>query len=181
LKRGDLPLHQLNWKRGTILDEKDIAGEIKMQMMEKTKEGFLKAQDLVEIVASPHMQAMFMRKGITKPIISNKTALCWLKKLGWSYGKLKHGLYLDGQTWWNTGKCLSNVLWDMSDDSIDGITMGQNSHAPMDSQSLVLMDAFASSWSHTTSPPFSKMMSATQDEATGPASQIRRPRATARH
>jgi hypothetical protein len=96
LRWRDLPFHQLNRKRGTILDDEDVAEEVKMQMMEKTKGGFLKAQDLVEIVASPEMQAMFARKGITKASISDKTALRWLEKLGWSYGKLKNGMYLDG-------------------------------------------------------------------------------------
>ena len=38
-------------------------------MMEKAKESFLKAQDVVEIIASPDMQAIFSRKGITKPTI----------------------------------------------------------------------------------------------------------------
>ncbi len=96
VKWRDLPLHQLNRKRGTVIDDEDIAAEIKAQMKEKAKEGFLKAQDLVEIVASPDIQAIFVQKGITKLSISEKTALHWLEKLGWSYGKLKNGMYLDG-------------------------------------------------------------------------------------
>jgi hypothetical protein len=92
----DLPLHQLNRKRGTIIDDEDVAEEIKSRMKKKTKEGFLKAQDIVEIVASPDMQAILAQKGISKPTISVKTALRWLEKLGWSYGKLKNGMYLDG-------------------------------------------------------------------------------------
>lgn len=96
LRSRDLPFHQLNRKRGTILDDEDIAGEIKTKMMEKTRGGFLKAQDVVEVVASPEMQAIFAQKGISKATISTKTALRWLEKMGWSYGKLKHGMYLDG-------------------------------------------------------------------------------------
>jgi hypothetical protein len=65
-------------------------------MAEKAKGGFLKAQDVVEVVASPEMQAKFAQKGITKANISAKTALRWLEKLGWTYGKLKNGMYLDG-------------------------------------------------------------------------------------
>jgi len=65
-------------------------------MKEKAREGFLKAQDLVEIIASSDIQAIFAQKGITKLSISIKTALRWLEKLGWSYGKLKNGMYLDG-------------------------------------------------------------------------------------
>ena len=96
LKWRDLPLHQLNWKRWTILDDEDIAEEIKARMMEKVKGGFLKAEDVVEIVASQEIQAIFAQKGITKVSISVKTALRWLEKLGWTYGKLKNGMYLDG-------------------------------------------------------------------------------------
>lgn len=75
-----------------------------------------------------------------------------------------------GRTWWNIGNVLWNVGWDMSDDSIDGITMEQNSHAPMGSQSLERWDAFASFWSPTTSPLFSRTTNATQDGATHPES-----------
>jgi hypothetical protein len=65
-------------------------------MKGKAEEGFLKAQDLMEIVASPEIQAVFVQKQITKPSISSRTALCWLEKLAWMYGKLKNGMYLDG-------------------------------------------------------------------------------------
>jgi hypothetical protein len=75
-----------------------------------------------------------------------------------------------GQTWWNTGRRLSNIGWDMSEDFIDGTTMGQNSHARLGSQSLGPLDAFVSSWSPTTNPPFSRTTSATQDGTTLPAS-----------
>lgn len=65
----------------------------------KVKGGFLKADDIVKIIASPEMQAIFAQKGITKVTISIKTALCWLKNLEWSYGKLKNRIYLDGHKW----------------------------------------------------------------------------------
>ena len=65
-------------------------------MTEKAGKGFLKAQDVVDIVESPELQEVLALKGISKPSISLKTALRWLEKLGWSYGKLKNGMYLDG-------------------------------------------------------------------------------------
>jgi hypothetical protein len=65
-------------------------------MMEKAGKGFLKAEDVVEIVASPVVQAIFAQKGIAKVSTSVKMALHWLDKLGWTYGKLKNGIYLDG-------------------------------------------------------------------------------------
>jgi len=54
----------------------------------------LKAKD-IKIIAGPEMQAIFIQKGITKATISIKMVLCWLEKLGWTYGKLKNGIYLD--------------------------------------------------------------------------------------
>ena len=41
------------------------------------------------------MQEVFAWKCISKPSIFTRTALCWLEKIGWSYRKLKNGMYLD--------------------------------------------------------------------------------------
>jgi hypothetical protein len=46
------------------------------------KKGNLKASDIVEIMASLEMQAIFAQKGIHKASISIKTTLRWLDKLG---------------------------------------------------------------------------------------------------
>ena len=72
--------------------------------------------------------------------------------------------------WWNIDKVLSNVGWDTIDNSIDRTTMGQNSHAQMDFQSLVPLVTFASSWSYMTNPPSSRTMSVKWDGATQPPS-----------
>jgi hypothetical protein len=96
LRWRDLPLYQLNWKHWTIIDDEDIAEEMRGRMMEKANGGFLKAEDVVDIVASPGMQAIFACKGITKATISVRMGLCWLERLGWTYGKLSNGMYLDG-------------------------------------------------------------------------------------
>jgi hypothetical protein len=183
LRWRDLPLHQLNRKRGMIINDKDIAEEMRTQLKEKAGAGFLKTQDVVDVVASLNMQAIFTQKGIAKETISVKTALHWLEKLGWTYRKLKNGMYLDGHEglmWWNTGKLLWSVGWDMSDDSINGIMMGQNFHAQMGSRSLGPSDTFILSSSRMMNPPSFKTMSATQDGATLSASPNRRPRVTAR-
>jgi hypothetical protein len=42
------------------------------------------------------MQEIFAWKNISKPSISIKTTLHWLDKLGWTYRKLKNGMYIDG-------------------------------------------------------------------------------------
>ena len=96
LRWRDLPLHQLKWKRRIIIDDEDIAEEIKIKLKGKEREGFLKAEDVVDVVASLEMQAIFAQKGNSKATISVKTALRWLEKMGWTYRKLKHGMYFDG-------------------------------------------------------------------------------------
>jgi hypothetical protein len=96
LRWRDLPLHRMDHVRTTILDDEDIAEEIRGRMVERAEKGFLKAQDVVDIVASPEIQSIFTRKGVAKESISVNTGLRWLEKLGWTYGKLKNGMYLDG-------------------------------------------------------------------------------------
>ncbi len=93
LRWRDLPLHQLDQEQGTILNNEDVAEEVKAQMTEK---GNLKAKDVMKIVASLEMQAVLAWKGLCKASISVKTALQWLDKLEWMYGKLKNDMYLDG-------------------------------------------------------------------------------------
>ena len=56
-----------------VIDDKDIAQEIKMHLM--AKGSFLKTKDVIKIVASPEMQAIFTWKGFTKATISTRTAL----------------------------------------------------------------------------------------------------------
>lgn len=86
----------MKWKCRIIIDNEDIAEEIKIKLKGKEREGFLKAKDVVDIVASSEMQAIFTQKGISKATVSVKMALRWLEKMGWTYRKLKHGMYLNG-------------------------------------------------------------------------------------
>ena len=58
--------------------------------------GFIKAQDICDIVAAEDLQGMFSRLGIHKPRISLSTAQRWLAKMEWHYGKPKNGMYIDG-------------------------------------------------------------------------------------
>ena len=118
LRWRDLPFHQLNKKRGTILDDKDIAQEIRTRMVEKAGKGFLKAQDLVEIVASADMQANFAQKGISKPSISIKTVLRWLEKLGWTFEQLKNGMYSGLKN-----RCNVFQFWRSCDVALDKVRM----------------------------------------------------------
>jgi len=96
LQSEALPLHRLSQARWTVLRDEDVASEIKMAMVEKAKKGFVRAEDLVDLVASPEMQKMFSEKGICKASISKTTATRWLKNLDWRYQSARNGMYIDG-------------------------------------------------------------------------------------
>jgi hypothetical protein len=96
LQTKALPLHRLGQARWTALKDEDVASEIKLRMVEKSKKGFVKAEDVVDLVASPEMQKIFSEKGICKPSISKSTATRWLQKLDWRYQATQNGMYIDG-------------------------------------------------------------------------------------
>jgi hypothetical protein len=96
LQTDALPSHCLGQARWTVLSNEDIASEIKSRIVEKSKEGFVKAEDVVDLVASREMQVTFSEKGICKPSISKRTATRWLQKLDWRYQKTQNGMYIDG-------------------------------------------------------------------------------------
>ena len=62
----------MDWKQGTILTDEDVAEEIKAQMRKK---GNLKASNVVRIMVSSKMQAIFAQKGLCRVSISVKTTL----------------------------------------------------------------------------------------------------------
>ena len=75
---------------------------MKLVLHEKGKNGFVMANDVVDIVSSPVMQAEFAQVGVHKPTISERTAHRWLsRKLGWRYGRHKNGMYIDGHERWD--------------------------------------------------------------------------------
>ena len=96
LQSRALPLHCLGQAWLAVLRDKDIACEIQTRMIEKFKKGFVKAEDVVDLVASPEIQKVFSEKGICKPLISKKTATRWLQKLNWRYQGTRNGMYIDG-------------------------------------------------------------------------------------
>jgi hypothetical protein len=96
IREGMLPLHSYRYTRQTVLEDEDILQEVQGQLSEKARSGFIKAQDVCEIVASEKIQVMFARLGVHKPSISMSTAQRWLAKLKWQYRKMKNGMYIDG-------------------------------------------------------------------------------------
>jgi hypothetical protein len=96
LRHEELPLHRLGQTKWTALEDEDIAREIKLRLTENTKGTYLKAADVANVIASPEIQEIFRQKGICKPSISDRTARRWLAGLGWRYGKMQNGMYIDG-------------------------------------------------------------------------------------
>jgi hypothetical protein len=96
LQHKELPLHRIGQTRWTALEDEDIAQEIKLKLAENIKGHYLKADNVVDVVASPEIQAILRQKGIRKPSITERTARRWLAGLGWRYGKMKNGMYIDG-------------------------------------------------------------------------------------
>ena len=96
VQEGTLPLHSYGYTRQTALEDEEIVQEIQAELSERAKSGFIKAQDVCEIVASMKTQTLFARLGIDKPGISLSTAQRWLAKMKWRYTKMKNGMYIDG-------------------------------------------------------------------------------------
>ena len=95
VQEGMLPLHFYCGQQ-TILEDEGILQEIQKQLTEKTKSGFIKAQDVCEIIASVRVQMKLTQPGNDKLSISLSTAHWWLAKLKWQYRKRKNRMYFDG-------------------------------------------------------------------------------------
>jgi hypothetical protein len=72
LQNRALPLHHLCQAQSTVLHDEDIAGEIRTQIIEKSKKGFVKAEDFINLIVSSKIQKIFSEKGICKVSISKK-------------------------------------------------------------------------------------------------------------
>ena len=99
VREGTLPLHSYGYRlysRKTVLEDEEVLQEIQGKLAEKAKSGFIKAQDVREIVASENIQTLFARLGVHKPGISLSTAQRWLAKMNWRYKETKKGMYIDG-------------------------------------------------------------------------------------
>ena len=96
VQEGTLPLHSYGYARRTVLEDDEVLQEIQGELNKRAKGGFIKAEDVCEIVASEKIQILFSRLGIRKPTISRATAQRWLAKLEWRYSKKKNGMYIDG-------------------------------------------------------------------------------------
>ncbi len=96
VREGKLPLHSYGYTQQTVLEDEEILKEIQEELSKKSRAGFIKAQDICDIVASEKFQDLFLQLGIHKPSISLTMAQRWLVKLKWCYTKAKNGMYIDG-------------------------------------------------------------------------------------
>lgn len=78
VQEGRLLLHPYCYAWETALENEGILQEIQEQLAERAKGGFIKAQDVCEIVMGKRVQLKFTQLGIHKPSISQSTAHCWL-------------------------------------------------------------------------------------------------------
>jgi len=54
---------------------------------------FFKAENIVKFIATPEMQSAMGTKAMT---ICERTAQCWIRRMGWRYGEMPNGMYVDG-------------------------------------------------------------------------------------
>jgi hypothetical protein len=69
----ELPGHQHGHTRLSVLNDENIAHQIKEALGEKAKKGFLSATDVMEVVSSPEIQAQLSQAGIYRPSIAKST------------------------------------------------------------------------------------------------------------
>ena len=76
------------------LFDEDLSRKIQEYLLQlRNTKKYFKAEDVVDIVASPEMQAAM---GTRTTTISKTTAHRWLKRNGWRYGRAPNGMYIDG-------------------------------------------------------------------------------------
>jgi len=88
-----LPLHRYGTYHSSILEDEDFCLDIQLHLMEIAKNGYIRAQDIVNYVATEEVQ---QRLGTKAQGIHVRTVRRWLYKLSWRYMQKKKGMYVDG-------------------------------------------------------------------------------------
>lgn len=96
LHRGKYPFHHYGRSSTSILHDEDLAQEIQLHLLECAKDGYIKAQDVVDYISKPEVQERLGASGNKKTTISLRTAQRWMRKNDWRYGKKRNGMYIDG-------------------------------------------------------------------------------------
>jgi len=88
-----LPLHCYRNYNSFILDDEDFAQDIQLHLTKITNKGYIRAQDIVDYIATPEVQA---RLGTKACGIHLTTAWKWLHKICWWYTHKQNGMYING-------------------------------------------------------------------------------------
>ena len=92
MQHGNLPLNNYGQLNTSILGDEDLAQQIHLHLLGIAKDGYVRAQDVVDLMATPDMKSYLgIKTGITVC-----TAQRWLNAMKWRYGKPSKGMYLDG-------------------------------------------------------------------------------------
>jgi hypothetical protein len=92
MQHGSLPLNRYGRLNTSILDDEDLAQQIHLYLIGIAKDGYVRAQDMVDMMSTPEMKHYLGAKsGITI-----QTGQQWLHKMNWQYGKATKGMYIDG-------------------------------------------------------------------------------------
>jgi hypothetical protein len=93
LRSEKLPLHRYGTYHSSILEDEDFRQDIQLHLIEIAKNGYIRAQDIVDYVATDEVQK---KLGTKARGIHVRTARRWLHKLSWRYQQKKKGMYIDG-------------------------------------------------------------------------------------
>ena len=80
----------------SVLQDEDFSQSIQLHLQQIAKDGYIRAQDIVNFMETPEMQTKLDQIGSRKKKISLCTAQHWLHMMGWCYGRKKNGMYIDG-------------------------------------------------------------------------------------
>ena len=103
-----LPLHRYGTYHSSVLEDEDLRRDIQLHLMEIAKKGYIRAQDIVDYVATPEVQ---QRLGTRARGIHLRTAQRWLHKLSSINRRRREctSMVMSARMWYNTGRSLSNA------------------------------------------------------------------------
>jgi len=87
LHSGNLPIHQYGVFKSLLLEDEDLKQAIQLQLQSIAKDGYIKAQDIVDFIATDKMQVYIGAEEAKQIKIGGTTAHRCLKKMDWQFGR----------------------------------------------------------------------------------------------
>ena len=75
-----------------LLEDEDVKEQIQLELLKKSKNGYIQAEDIVDIMATLQIKEIL---GDQHCNISVWTAQQWLKSIVWLYGCKQNRMYID--------------------------------------------------------------------------------------